>query len=42
MDYFVTNKDLKNIEVKSSDIIDKDKYNASDHIPIVFTFNLKK
>ena len=42
LDYFVTNKNLKNIEVKECDIIDKDKYDASDHIPIVLTFNCKK
>ena len=41
LDYFVVNKDLKNIEVKESDMTDKDKYNASDHIPIFLTLNLK-
>jgi len=41
LDYFVINKDPKNIVVKDSDMIDKDKYNASDHIPLVFTFNCK-
>ncbi len=41
LDYFVINKDSKNIVVKESDMIDKDKYNASDHIPLVFTFTLK-
>ena len=42
LDYFVINKDPRNIEIKESDMTDKDKYNASDHIPIYFTFNLKK
>lgn len=41
LDYFVINKDPKIIVVKDSDMIDKDKYNASDHIPLVFTFNCK-
>jgi len=41
LDYFVINKDPKNIVVKDSDMLDKDKYNASDHIPLVFTFNCK-
>lgn len=42
LDYFVVNKDAKNIEVKESDMTEKDKYNASDHIPIFLTFNLKE
>ena len=42
LDYFVINKDAKNIDFKESDMVDKDKYNASDHIPLYFTFNLKK
>lgn len=41
LDYFVINKNAKNIEFKESDMIDKDKYNSSDHIPLYFTFNLK-
>ena len=41
LDYFVINKEPKNIIMKESDILDKDKYDSSDHIPIVFTFNLK-
>ena len=41
LDYFVINKDPKNIVIKDSDMLDKDKYNASDHIPLVFTFNCK-
>ena len=41
LDYFVINKDPKNIVVKDSDMLDKDKYNASDHIPLVFTFSCK-
>ena len=42
LDYFIINKDAKNIVVKESDMLDKDKYNASDHIPIIFTFNISK
>ena len=42
LDYFIINKDAKNIEVKESNMLDKDKYNASDHIPIIFTFNISK
>ena len=41
LDYFVINKEPKNIIMKESDILDKDKYDSSDHIPIVFKFNLK-
>ena len=41
MDYFVTNKETKNIVVKDCDMLDKDKYIASDHIPIRLTFNCK-
>ena len=42
LDYFVTNNDLKNIEVKECDILDKDKYLASDHVPIKLSFICKK
>ena len=41
LDYFVTNDDLKNIVVKECDILDKNTYVASDHIPIKLTFNCK-
>jgi len=41
LDYFVTNDDLKNIVVKECDILDKNKYVASDHLPIKLTFNRK-
>jgi exodeoxyribonuclease III len=41
LDYFIINKDAKNIDIKESDMLDKDKYNSSDHIPIFFKFNLK-
>ena len=41
LDYFVTNKNAKNVEVIESDMLDKDKYNSSDHIPLVFTFKCK-
>ena len=42
LDYFIINKDAKNIVVKESNMLDKDKYNSSDHIPIIFTFNISK
>ena len=42
LDYFIINKDAKNIVVKESNMLDKDKYNSSDHIPINFTFNISK
>ena len=42
LDYFVTNKDKKYLEVKNCDILDKDKYTQSDHIPILLSFNCKK
>jgi len=42
LDYFVTNKDMKNIIVKNCDILDKDKYTASDHLPILLSFNCKQ
>lgn len=42
LDYFITNKDTKNIEVKECDILDKDKYTGSDHVPISLCFNCKK
>ena len=41
LDYFVINKDPKSIVVKDSDMLDKDKYNSSDHIPLIFTFSCK-
>ena len=41
LDYFIINKEPKNIVVKESDMPDKDKYNSSDHIPLIFKFNLK-
>ena len=42
LDYFIINKESKNIVVKESDMLDKDKYNASDHIPISITFSINK
>ena len=41
LDYFIINKNAKNIEMKESDMLDKNKYNTSDHIPIVFRFICK-
>ena len=41
LDYFIINKNAKNIVMKESNMLNKDKYNSSDHIPIFFTFNCK-
>ena len=41
LDYFIINKDSKNIIIEESDMIDKDKYDSSDHIPIFLTFKCK-
>ena len=38
LDYFIINKNAKNIVVKESDMLNKDIYNTSDHIPIFFSF----
>ena len=40
LDYFITNKEAKNVIIKDSNMADKDKYDSSDHIPIIFTFCL--
>ena len=41
LDYFIINEDAKKIEVDNSDMLDKDKYDSSDHIPLIFTFKIK-
>ena len=41
VDYFIINKDTKNIKIEDSNTLDKDKYDSSDHIPIVLTFICK-
>ena len=41
IDYFIINKDSKNIKIEDSNMLDKDKYDSSDHIPIVLTFKCK-
>ena len=41
LDYFIVNKNAKNIKVEESNMLDKDKYNSSDHIPIILTFYSK-
>ena len=41
LDYFVVNDEAKNIVVEESDMLDKDDYNSSDHIPLIFTFTCK-
>ena len=40
LDYFVTSNEFE-YEITKSDMLDKDEYNVSDHIPLVFEFNLK-
>ena len=42
LDYFIINEDSKNIKVEESDMLDKNKYDSSDHIPIFLTFKLKE
>ena len=41
LDYFIINKNAKNIIVKESDMVKKELYNSSDHIPIFLTFTFK-
>jgi exodeoxyribonuclease III len=41
LDYFIINKNPKNIIVKESDMLNKNTYNSSDHIPIFFSFTCK-
>lgn len=41
LDYFVVNNEHDNLEIIESDMIDKNKYESSDHIPLVFTFKVK-
>ena len=38
LDYFITNKGAKNIKIEESNMLDKNKYDSSDHIPIVLIF----
>ena len=42
VDYFIINENAKYIEVEQSDMIDRKKYDSSDHIPIFLTFKCKK
>jgi exodeoxyribonuclease III len=42
LDYFIINKNSKYVEIKESDMLDKAKYNASDHIPIFIKFICKQ
>ena len=41
LDYFIVNQN-NNFEIISSDMLNKDEYNSSDHIPIKFEFSIKK
>ena len=41
LDYFIINQNPRNIEVQESDMIEREKYDSSDHIPIYLTFKLK-
>ena len=40
LDYFVVNKNNKNFKITESDMLDKNKYNSSDHIPIKLEIEL--
>ena len=42
VDYFIINENSKYIIIEQSDMLDKNKYDSSDHIPIVLTFKCKK
>jgi len=42
VDYFIINENAKYIEVEQSDMLDRKKYDSSDHIPIFLTFKCKK
>ena len=41
LDYFIINNNPRNLEVKESDMLEKNKYDSSDHIPIFLTFKCK-
>ena len=41
LDYFIINENSKNIKLEESDMLDKNKYDSSDHIPIFLTFKCK-
>ena len=40
LDYFIINENNKNFKVLDSDMLDKEKYNSSDHIPIKLEIEL--
>lgn len=40
LDYFVVNKDNKNFKIIESNMLDKNNYNSSDHIPIKLEIEL--
>ena len=40
LDYFITNTNSK-LNIIDSDMLDKNKYNSSDHIPIKLEFEFK-
>ena len=41
LDYFIVNENSRFIEIEESNMLDKDKYDSSDHIPIFCTFTVK-
>ena len=41
LDYFIVNDNLRNIEIEESYMLNKNKYDSSDHIPIICTFRYK-
>ena len=41
LDYFIVNENARYIEIEESNMLNKDKYDSSDHIPIFCTFTVK-
>ena len=41
LDYFIVNDNARFIEIEESYLLDKNKYNSSDHIPIFCIFKCK-
>ena len=41
LDYFIVNENTKYIDIEESNMLDKDKYDSSDHIPIFCIFTCK-
>ena len=41
LDYFIINENPRFIQIEESFMLNKDKYDSSDHIPIYFIFTCK-